>query len=99
MRYDKEIYFVQKGEEKYDYNTGDYIETKPIKFKRYARVTDVGAEKMQLIYGELKKGAKTVRIQNHYLGPFDYIEIDEKKYSVQLERRMRNDRSFEVVEK
>ena len=98
MRYDTRIYFVKEGEEEYDYTTGDYITKEPIKHEVWANVSDTGTERMQLIYGALKQGALTVRIQGKYDETFDYIEVDGKKYNVDAFRTFRNDQAFNLSE-
>ena len=98
MRYDKIIYFVKEGEDEYDYATGDYVTTEPIKHEMWANVSDTGTERMQLIYGALKQGAITVRIVGKYDKEFDYIEVEGKKYNVDAFRTFRNDQAFNLSE-
>ena len=99
MRYDKQIYFVKEGEDEYDYATGDYITTEPIKHETWANVSDTGTERMRLIYGNLKQGAITVRIIGKYDKEFDYIQVGDKKYNVDAFRTFRNDQSFNLSER
>ena len=96
MRYDKKIYFVEEGKDVYDYETGDYVTGEPLKVEVWANVSDTGTERMQLVYGALKQGAVTVRIQGEYEETFDYIEVDDKKYNVDAFRTFRNDQAFNL---
>ena len=98
MRYSTPIYFVKEGEDEYDYATGDYVTTQPIKHEMWANVSDTGTERMQLIYGNLKQGAITVLIQGKYEEAFDYIEVGDKKYNVDAFRTFRNDQAFNLSE-
>ena len=98
MRYDKQIFFVKEGEDEYNYSTGDYVTTEPIKHEAWANVSDTGTERMRLIYGALKQGAITVRIQGKYEEAFDYIEVGDKKYNVDAFRTFRNDQAFNLSE-
>ena len=98
VRYDKQIFFVKEGEEVYDYDTGDYVTSEPIKHEAWANVSDTGTERMQLIYGALKQGAITVRIRGKYEKEFDYILVDDKKYNVDAFRTFRNDQAFNLSE-
>ena len=98
MRYSTPIYFVKEGEDEYDYATGDYIATEPIKHEVWANVSDTGTERMQLIYGALKQGAITVRIVGKYDKKFDYIQVGDKKYNVDAFRTFRNDQAFNLSE-
>ena len=98
MRYATPIYCVKEGEDEYDYSTGDYVTTEPIKEEVWANVSDTGTERMQFIYGNLKQGAITVRIQGKYEEAFDYIEVDGKEYNVDAFRTFRNDQAFNLSE-
>ena len=98
VRYDKQIFFVKETEPVYDYDTGDYVDGEPIKHEAWANVSDTGTERMQLIYGALKQGAITVRIQGKYDEVFDYIQVDGKKYKVDAFRTFRNDQAFNLSE-
>ena len=97
MRYDKKVYFVTEGEE-YNYDTGNYEPAELVKDEAWANVSDTGTERMQLIYGALKQGAITVRVQGKYDEAFDYVEVDGKKYNVDAFRTFRNDQAFNLSE-
>lgn len=98
MRYSTPIYFVKEGEDEYDYDTGNYVTTEPVKHEAWANVSDTGTERMQLIYGALKQGAVTVRIQGKYDETFDYVQVGDKKYNVDAFRTFRNDQAFNLSE-
>ena len=98
MRYDQRVYFVKEGEDAYDYATGHYVTTEPIKHEMWANVSDTGTDRMQLVYGALKQGAITVRIVGKYDKEFDYIQVGDKKYNVDAFRTFRNDQSFNLSE-
>ena len=98
MRYDKRIYFVKEGEDEYDYATGDYVATEPIKHEVWANVSDIGTQRQTLIFGALKQGALTIRIQGNYKDSCDYIEYNGKKYNISTVRTFRHDQAFEVSE-
>lgn len=87
MRYDKPIHFqrIQQGE--YNAETGNYGDDSIIEEKRYADVTDTGTETLKLVYGAIKQGSLTIRLQRPYMESFDKIRVGEKTYSVDLERR------------
>lgn len=95
MRYDKPIYFqsIQPGE--YDAATGNHGVDVVTETQKYASVTDSGVQTLQLIYGELREGSKTIRLQRPYTGPFDRIRIGKKVYRVDFSR---HHRSFVVSE-
>ena len=98
MRYDKKIYFVKQGEDVYDYDTGNYVTGEPIKHEAWANVSDMGTQRQTLVFGALKQGALTIRIQNKYEQPFDYIEVGGQPYNVASTRTFRHDQAFEVSE-
>ena len=98
MRFDTPIYFQRIIPGKYDASTGDYGEDTLSEEMRYAAVTHSARETMNLIYGEIKQGSLTIRLQNHYTKPFDRIKIGEKVYRVDSERSLRAKTTFVVSE-
>lgn len=98
MRYDTPVFFqtIKPGE--LDTSTGNYGEDTITEEKRDASVTDTGDETLNILYGEIKQGVKTVRLQNHYDKPFDRIRIGKKAYRVDRTRRLRVKHIFIVSE-
>lgn len=95
MRYDKPVFFqsIQQGE--YNPLTGNYGEDKITEEKRYADITDTGAEQLALIYGKITQESLTIRLQRPYRMPFSRIRIGEKFYNVD---KARNQKTFIVSE-
>lgn len=87
MRYDKKVYFATV-KRTYDEATGDYVDT-PTKVMRRASVLDTSRETMQEVYGGFKKGTLTIHLQNHYKGPYEYIEFEGTRYKADKERKLR----------
>lgn len=98
MRFDIPVYFRRVEPGKYDPKTGDYAADTVKETKRRASVTDSGIETLRLVYGELKQGSKTIRLQNHYNEPFDSIRIGNKVYKVDMSRPLLNKHTFVVSE-
>ena len=102
MRFDTPIYFQRKRKGAYDATSGNYSPVQPEEVKRYAAVTDTGTETLMLVYGALKKGSKTIRLQMPYTKPFDQIRIGDgeqaKCYRVDRERRLKWKHTFIVSE-
>lgn len=98
MRFDKPIYFqrVQAGE--YDATSGNYGADTVTEVMKRASVTDSGVETMKLIYGDIKQGSLTIRLQSHYNEPFSRIRKGNKVYSVDFERKLRKMHVFVVSE-
>lgn len=102
MRYDTPIYFQTVTAGEYDAETGNYGAESIVEVKRYASVTSTGIDTLRLVYGEIRQGSLTVRLQNRYSAPFDRIRIGEGKaakyYSVDMTRPLRFKQSFIVSE-
>lgn len=101
MRFDTPVYFQHIKPGEYDTspeNYGNYGEDTVTEVMKYASVTDTGADTLQLVYGELKQGSKTVRLQNHYNEAFDRIRIGETIYRVDRQRKLRTKHAFIVSE-
>ena len=87
MRYDTPIFFQTVTPGEFDPNTHNYGEDSVVEVKQYASVTDSGIETLKLIYGNLKQGSLTVRLQRPYTAPFNSIRIGEKTtYKVDFSR-------------
>lgn len=89
MRFDTPVYFQRIEAGAYDASTGDYGEDIITEEMRYASVTETGIETLNIIYGEIKQGVKTVRLQNYYEKPFDRLRIGNKVYRVDRARPLR----------
>ena len=95
MRYDTPIFFQRTEPGEYDATSGNYGDDKLTEEKRWADITDSGSDTLNLVYGGIKQGSLTVRIQRPYKKPFNFIRIGDKTYRVDLSRR---NRAFVVSE-
>lgn len=98
MRCDTEVFFQSIVPGEYDEATGDYKTDVVLEEKRHASVTDTGTETMNIVYGSIKQGSKTVRLQMQYRKPFDRIRIGDTLYMVDFERKLRTKHVFVVSE-
>ena len=89
MRFDTPVYFQRIEAGEYDASTGDHGEDIITEEMRYASVTETGIETLNIIYGEIRQGIKTVRLQNYYDKPFDRLRIGNKVYRVDRARPLR----------
>jgi hypothetical protein len=97
MRFDTPIYF-QRIKSEYDATTGNSGISIISEVKRYASVTSTGVQTLNLVYGGIKQGSLTIRLQNHYSEPFDRIRIGDKYYRVDTARPLRLKYSLIVSE-
>ena len=98
MRFDIPIYLQNIQPGAYNPETGNHEHETVTETKRYASVTNAGTETLNLVYGELRQGCLTVRIQAHYTTDFDRIRIGNKVYRVDLLRKLRNFTTMVVSE-
>lgn len=98
MRYDKPIYFQSFISGTYDPDSGNYNPDTVTEEKVYANVTDSATQTLYLIYGQIRQGTKTIRLQNYYDGLYEYIRIDEKRYAVDYSRSFLRGQVFVVSE-
>jgi hypothetical protein len=96
MRFDTPVFF-QRITAEYNEKTGDYDES-IIEEKRYASVTDSSTETVRLMFGELRQGVKTIRLQAPYTEAFNRIRIGDKRYSVNMSRHLRTKHTLIVSE-
>lgn len=98
MRYDTPIFFESVKLGAYDSETGNYNNDVVTQDMVYANVTDSGVQTLNLVYGKLKQGCYTIRLQNIYRKPFDYIKIYDKRYTVDYSRKLRQKHILVVSE-
>lgn len=98
MRFDTAVFFQRITQGEYNANTGDYSEDTIKEYKRFASVTNSKIDTLRLVYGEIKQGSLTVRIQNHFKEPFDRLRIGEKLYKVDYSRQLALKQIFVVSE-
>ena len=98
MRYDTPIYFQLIRQGIYDPKTGDYADSDPVETKVYAYVTDTSTDTKQILYGDIKRNSKVIRLQQHYTKTYNRIRIDEKQYIVDFERKLRTKQILVVSE-
>ena len=89
MRYDTPIYFQLIRQGIYDPKTGDYADSDPVETKVYADVTDTSTDTKQILYGDIKRNSKVIRLQQHYTRTYNRIMIGDKQYGVDDERKLR----------
>jgi len=97
MRYDSLVNFITTSEP-IRLPNGDYSDTVEVKLPMWANVSDLGEERVALIFGDVKQKAKVVRLQNQYTEPFDFIEIDGIKYKDTRPKHFRHESVFYVGE-
>ena len=98
MRYDTPVYFCKVTDQGYNYDTGDYDDGHVVEDIRHASVENTRDETLHFVYGEMRENSMTIRLQNHYQKPFDYIRIKNKRYKVDYIRRLRVKQAFVVSE-
>ena len=52
----------------------------------------------QILYGDIKRNSKTIRLQQHYKKTYNRIRIGSKQYGVDFERELRTKHVLVVSE-
>lgn len=97
MRFDKEVYFYT-GKANYNAKTGDYDRLKPSEVPRMASVNQTETAMIRMVYDSIPQESLTVRLQNKYKKPFDYIRIGKKLYKVDKRIDLYTKQAFIVSE-
>lgn len=100
MRYLETVTFVKESSgTHYDPDKGEWIESEPIKKAFSANVTDIGTERSVKIFGDIKQGAKVMRMMPLFDMPeYDYIEFDDKRWKLTTYRNPSNRNTFLLQE-
>lgn len=87
MRYDTPIFFQEVLPGAYNATTSNYEKDIVIETKRFASVTDSGAERLKLVYGRIKQGSFVIRLLTPYNANFVSVRIGSKVYNVDFSRK------------
>lgn len=98
MRFDTPIYFQTIVIGEYDPETGNYLDDRIEENQVYADVSSISEQSALLIYGKVKTESLTVRIQNSYDKPFNYIRIGNTIFGVDAKKRYRYKTVFFISE-
>ena len=81
MRFATQVYFYTENTN-YNAQTGDYDRLEVSEVPRRASVNQTETAMIRMVYDSIPQESLTVRLQNKYEKPFDYIRIGEKLYKV-----------------
>ena len=98
MRYDTEVTFVVEKDGYYNPDIGEHAEPTKEETVRYANVTDLGTERSQVLFGDVKQGVKVIRLLRPYQKRWDYVLIREVKYQLVTSRKLRLKNTFILQE-
>ena len=98
MRYADEVTFY-KEEKTYDPDLGKQVVKRTDETKTIANVTDMGTQQSVAIFGDIKQGAKVIRLTPLFVVPvFSFIEFQGKKYKLATQRTTLNSRNALIVQ-
>lgn len=98
MRYDTEVIFVTERDGYYDPVLGEHIDPTRDQKLKMANVTDLGTNRSKTLFGDIKQGAKVIRLLRRYDDKWDYVVIDGKTYQSVTSRDLRLKNTFIVQE-
>lgn len=80
MRMSDRITFVAVGESYYDPNLGEYIESEPAEETKPCKLSTVGTDRSNELFGKIDTQVIVARLQRPYLKEFDYILVKSGLY-------------------
>lgn len=100
MRYLDEVTFIKESPDShYDPDLGEWVEKEPIRAVFSANITDIGTDRSAKIFGDIKQGAKVMRMMPLFTMPeYDYIEFDNKKWTLTTYRNPSERNTFILQE-
>lgn len=104
MRYDTEVTFVVERDGYYNPNIGEHVEPTKVRTIKLANVTDLGTDRSKALFGNIKQGAKVIRLLRPYMEEWDYVLIFNQlrkvseKFEIIAERNLRLKNTFIVQE-
>lgn len=100
MRYLDEVTFIKESSDShYDPDLGEWVEKEPARTVFSANITDIGTDRSAKIFGDIKQGAKVMRMMPLFMMPeYDYIEFDNKKWDLMTYRNPSERNTFILQE-
>ena len=104
MRYDTKVTFVIEKDEYYNPVLSIHVDGTKEETNLRANVTDLGTDRSKVLFGDIKQGAKVVRLLRPYTKKWDYVLIYNKltketqKFEIVTERNLRLKNTFIVQE-
>lgn len=98
MRYDQKIIFIVETEGGYDPEIGEHTEPTTDRKIKYANVTDLGTNRSKELFGDVKQGAKVIRLLRPYKKVWDKVQIGDESYEIVTSRKLRLKNTFIVQE-
>ena len=88
MRYLDEVTFIKESPDShYDPDLGEWVEKELTRAVFSANITDIGTDRSAKVFGDIKQGAKVMRMMPLFNMPeYDYIEFDNKKWALMTYR-------------
>lgn len=99
MRYDTTIEFYQKQDEHYDPDLGAMVGGLSLVGSTMASVTDMGTKQSVVAFGDIRQGAKVIRLLPLFDVPqWDMLRIDKTSYEMTTTREPLNRHTLIVQE-
>ena len=100
MRYLDEVTFIKaSSDSRYDPDLGEWVEKEPTRTVFSANITDIGTDRSVKVFGDIKQGAKVMRMMPLFTMPeYDYIEFDNKKWALTTYRNPSERNTFILQE-
>lgn len=87
MRYADRLTFIDRSDERYDPELGEYVAGDSYEVTVPCFVLDLGIEKAKLMFGDVSKSRKVAYLQNPYPKPYQLCRYDGKLYKVLIDRQ------------
>lgn len=85
MRFSDRITLVKETESYYDPEKGEYVEGEPVKTVRPCKLSSMGVDRTNQLFGEIDTAITVARLQRPYNDHVDYAYLNEdenQKYQV-----------------
>lgn len=80
MRFSDRITFVTEGNPQYDPDLGDYVGGNPIEDTKPCKLSTMGTDRTNEVFGKISIKIIIARLQRPYLNEFDHILIKDGIY-------------------
>lgn len=94
MRYSDRVTFIRNTESYYDPDLSRYVEGQPEKTTVPCNLSYLGIDRQRELFGRVDRTTTVVRLMRPYNLPFEYAEIEGRRYELLRETPLRSEAVF-----
>lgn len=94
MRYSDRVTFIKEGAGGYNPDTGRHEKAEPSRYTVPCNLSYMSLDRQRELFGRIDRRTAVVRLLRPYNHPFDYAEIEGRRYELLSKTPLRSESAF-----